>query len=131
MHLATPLVCGEFVERSADSPGGLRCNQLLLSLLLSLESVLSFCRCHCACSSAGLSGFILFGTRCAACTWMSISSFRFGAFSAMISSDAFSVPFVIFLGPLLHVDWCALYYPGSLILLSFSSFDFLSAVLIG
>lgn len=49
----------------------------------------------------------------------------------MISSDAFSVPFVIFLGPLLHVDWCALYYPGSLILLSFSSFDFLSAVLIG
>ena len=41
----------------------------------------------------GLFGFILFCTLCASCTWISVSFFRFGQFSAIIFPNTFSIPF--------------------------------------
>ena len=41
----------------------------------------------------GLLGFISFGILYASCTWISVSFFRFGNFSAIISSNAFLIPF--------------------------------------
>ena len=42
-----------------------------------------------------LSGFILFGTLCAYCTWVSVSFFRFRKFSAIISPNMFSTNFAL------------------------------------
>ena len=44
-----------------------------------------------------LFGFIMFGTLFAYCTWISVSFFRFGNFSAIISSNTiFNPPFLLF-----------------------------------
>ena len=48
------------------------------------------------CLVVNLFGFILFGTLYASCTWMSVSFPRLGKFSAIISSNRFSVPFSLF-----------------------------------
>lgn len=47
------------------------------------------------CLQLGLFGFILFGTPCASCTWVSISFTRLGKFLAIICSNIFSVPFFL------------------------------------
>ena len=43
----------------------------------------------------GLFGFILFGILCASSTLIYVSFFRFGNFSAVISSNTFSSPFFL------------------------------------
>lgn len=127
-RLATPPACGVSAEQSADSPAGL---PLSLALRVSLAVFgalpLTFAVFTAARLRAGLSGFLLFGTLRASCAWTSLSFSRFGAFSAVTSSGAFSVLRDLSGAPL-RVDWRALYHPRSLILLSFSSFDFLSAL---
>ena len=83
------------------------------------------------CLGVGLFGFILFGTFCASCTWISFSSFRFGKFSG-ISSNKFLIPFSFhFLKPLLCVGWHILYYPIDLICCVHLFFICLFAILIG
>ena len=44
------------------------------------------------CVDVYLLGFILFGTLCASCTWISVSFFRVMKFSAIISSSTFLIP---------------------------------------
>ena len=53
----------------------------------------------------------------ASSTWISISFFGFGKFSAIISSDTFLIPFVFLfrLEPLSHIGWHTLYFPIDLI----------------
>lgn len=46
------------------------------------------------CLSVGLIGFVLFLSLCASWIWVSISIFKFGKFSAIISSNIFSTPFL-------------------------------------
>ena len=46
------------------------------------------------CLGVFLFGLILFGTLCAFWTWMSVSFPSFGKFSAIISSNMFSAPFL-------------------------------------
>ena len=62
------------------------------------------------CLCMALFGFILFGTLCASCTWISVSFFRFGKFSAIISSNTFLIPFSLSspLEPLLRLSCHAL-----------------------
>jgi len=64
------------------------------------------------CLGVGLFGFNLFGAFCAPCILLSVF-FRFEKFSAIISSNIFSIPFS-FSSPLeflvLCVDWPTLYY---------------------
>ena len=76
------------------------------------------------CLGIGLFGFILFGILCASCIWISVSFFRFGKFSAIISPNTFSIPLLL-LEYLLYIDWHALYYLTSL-LYCFHSFFFFS-----
>lgn len=55
---------------------------------------------------------LVWGNLCASCTWISISSFRFWKFPAVISSRAFSIR--ISLSPSAapsRAGWCALYDP--------------------
>ena len=78
------------------------------------------------CLSVGLR-FILFGTLCASCMWISVS-FRFGKFSFW-----FPFLFLLLLESLLCIDCPTLSYPIGLRCCShfFFPFVFLSAVLIG
>lgn len=124
----SPSACGVSVEQSAGGPAGLPLSLALrVSLAVFGAPPLTFPVFTAARLRAGLSGLILFGTLRAYCAWTSLSSSRFGALPAVISSGAFSALRHLS-GTPLRVDWRALNHPGSLILLSFSSFDFLSAL---
>ena len=71
--------------------------------LLPLESSpLTFLIFIILCFGVGLFGFILFGILCASCNWTSVSFFRFGRFSALISSSTFSIPFSLFWIPIMR-----------------------------
>ena len=81
--------------------------------------------------SLSLFGFILFGTLCASCSWMSVSFFGFRKFIAIISSLHFQSSFVFLplLGPPIMCRLvCFTLSHRSLMLLSFFSFGFLSAI---
>ena len=91
------LACSVTIETSADTltedPFVIN---FFLYLLLPLEFSLNFCIIFIAGFSIDLSVFILFGTLCASCTWVSVFFFRFGKFSAKISSNAFSISFSLY-----------------------------------
>ena len=59
----------------------------ILSLCLVFNSLISM---YCG---MFLHGFILYGTLCASCTWLTISFSMLRKFSALISSKIFSYPF--------------------------------------
>ena len=80
----------------------------LLSLAASRILTLSFQLCL----GGGLFGFILFGTLSASYTWISVSFFRFGKFSASFLSNTCLIPFsLLLLGSLLCADWLTLCLP--------------------
>ena len=62
----------------------------ILSLCLVFVSLISMCL------GVFLFGFILYGTLCAALTWLSIPFSMLGKFSTIISSKIFSYPFFFF-----------------------------------
>ena len=84
----------------------------------------------------GLFWFFLFGTLCPFWTWISVSFFRFGKFSATISSNTCLMPFSLS-SPSGTLKMQILAYlmlsqrSSRLLLFLFFSFVFLSAVLIG
>ena len=80
------------------------------------------------CLGVGLFGFNLFGPLCAYFILISVS-FRFAKFSAIISSNIVSIPFLFLhlLGSLLCIDWPTLYFPIDLLYcFHVFSFGFLS-----
>ena len=82
----------------------------------------------------GLFVFILLGTLCATCTWRSVYFFRFGMFSAIISSNTFSIPFSLSSPSVTPIMWlltCLMLSHRSLCYFPFFPFVFLSVVWIG
>lgn len=82
------------------------------------------------CPDVHLFGFILFGALCVSCTsWISVSFFRFGNFSAIISSH--SIPFSLCSSgvPIIPVLVCLMLFQRSLKLFVFFKLVFLFAVL--
>ena len=79
-----------------------------LFLLVPLEFDLNFAILIMICLAVGLFGFILSGTLCASCSWISGSFFRFRKFSAIISSNTFSTPFSLLLWDPYNVNVSAL-----------------------
>ena len=71
------------------------CDSLLFSFCLQKTLSLTFAVLIIICLDV-LLGFILFRILCASCIWISDSLFRFKKFSAIISSDTFSIPFFLF-----------------------------------
>ena len=59
----------------------------ILSLCLVFVSLISMCL------GMFLLGFILYGTLCASCTWLTISFSMLGKFTTIIASKIFSYPF--------------------------------------
>ena len=90
------IVCKVFVEKPADSLMGVPLQLTCFSLLLLLESSLFLTfAILLICLGMSLFEFILFGTLCASYTWISASFLNFGKFSAIISSNTFSIPFCL------------------------------------
>ena len=56
------------------------------------------------CLGVFLFGFILYGTLCASWTWVNVSFPRLGKFSAIISSNIFSGPFLFSFWDLYNVN---------------------------
>ena len=75
---------------------GFTCNWLFVSLLLLLEFSLSLTSTVLiVCLIVGLFGFILCGTLCASCTWISVSFIRFEKFSIIIFSNTWLIFFLL------------------------------------
>ena len=87
------------------------------------------------CLVLDLFGFILFGTICVSCTWVSIFFVRFGKSSAIISTNTFLVSFSLSLlsgAPIMCRLACfILIYRCHFVFFFFLKFVFLTAVLIG
>ena len=87
------LACKVSAEKSADSLMGVPsymtlCFSLAAFKILSLTSAIWIM----ICLNVDLFGFIFLGTLCSFCTFISVSFFRFGKFSAIISSNTFFDP---------------------------------------
>ena len=98
----------------------------ILYLSLAFESLIKICL------NVGLFEFILFGTLCASCIWISVFFFKFGNFYTIISSNIFLISFSLSspsgttkLRMLVHL----MLSERSLKLFSFFKFGFLFAVL--
>ena len=65
----------------------------------------------------GIIGFILFGTLCDSCTWLSVSFFRFRKFYAIISSNTFLTPLSLSYPsgtPIIQMLVCLMFFQRSL-----------------
>ena len=85
-----PLACKVFAEKLADSLMEIPLQLTLCFPLVALRSLsLTFVILIMMCLFMSLFEFILSGTLWASCSWISVSFFRFGNFSDLISSTPF------------------------------------------
>ena len=84
-------------EKAADTPVAI---PLYVTFSLAAFRILSlslnFTILIIICFGVDLLGFILLGIHCTSYTWVSVSFFRFEKFSAIISSNIFSIAFSLF-----------------------------------
>ena len=92
------LACQVSAEKSSDSLIGIPLCMIPCICLAACRIFLSltFAILIMIYLEVGISGFILFGTLCASSTWIYVSYFRVGKFSAIIYSIIFLIPFSLF-----------------------------------
>ena len=102
---------------------------LFVFLLLPLGfSIFNFCHFNYDMSWCVSVWVHLVWTLCASCTWISVFSFRFGKFSAIISSNTFLTSFCLYSPsrtPIMKMVVCFMLSQRSLKLFSFFKFVFL------
>ena len=88
--MVRPLTCKVFAEKLADSLVEIPLQLTLCFPLVALRSLsLTFVVLIMMCLFMSLFEFILSGTLWASCSWISVSFFRFGKFSDLVSSIPF------------------------------------------
>ena len=116
------LACRLSVAKSTDSLMGVPFYVCCFSLVaLNVLCLSNFCQFAYMCLGVALLGFILPAALYAFWTWLAISFSMLGKFSALISSNIFSVPFsLLLLGTLImQMFLCLMLSQGSLMLSSF------------
>ena len=93
MYLATPFWFVQFLQKNQlTALRWFSCMQLLVFLFV-YSTLAIFMMVY---LSVGLFEFILFGTLCAFCVWIAVSSFRLGKLATVISPSGSCIAFSLF-----------------------------------